>query len=58
MRMAAPAQCHVATTALLIVLRSNACPMVDCVAQSHVCRVTHDNDMGFATSLGHRRDPR
>ena len=51
---AALAQRGVTTAAFGIVLNRNACPVVDGVTQSRVRSVAHDDDAGFATSLGHR----
>jgi hypothetical protein len=49
---APPAQCNLANTAFLIVLRSNACPMVHSVGQSHMDSVTRDIAHSTATRQG------
>ena len=54
-RVPASTQCGVASAALVIVLSSNPCPMIDGVAQSYVRGVAHHNDMRLAATFRHRR---
>jgi hypothetical protein len=55
MRVPASTQCSVASAALVIVLSSNTCPMIDGIAQSYVGRVAHHNDMRLAATFRHGR---